>query len=75
MMGCFSKPIHVNVTASIWAYPGLLRKEDVRVFVAITSMCTTKLERFNKIGTHSNRKFEKEFLEMVFQFLEEIIIY
>ena len=41
--------------------------------VAITSTCTTKLERFDEIGTRGNRNFENEFSEMVFQILEEII--
>ena len=43
--------------------------------VAITSTCTMKLERFDEIGTRGNRNFENEFLEIVFQFLEGIIIY
>ena len=34
MMGCFPKPVHMNATASIRAYPGLLREEDVRGFGA-----------------------------------------
>ena len=43
--------------------------------VAITDMYTTKLERFDEIGTHGKCNFENKFLEMVFQSLEEIIIY
>ena len=43
--------------------------------VAITSMYTRKLGCFNKIELHDKCKFENEFLEMVFQFLEEVIIY
>ena len=40
--------------------------------VAITGMYTTKLERFDEIGTHGKWNFESKFLEMVFQSLEEI---
>ena len=43
--------------------------------VAITSTCMTKLERFDEIGTRGNHNFENNFLEIVFQFLEDIIIY
>ena len=43
--------------------------------VAITSMCMTNLERFERIGTWGECNFENEVLEMVFQFLEETIIY
>ena len=45
--------------------------------VAISSMCTTKLERFDKIGKHGKHTvyFENEFVEMVSQFLQEIIIF
>ena len=43
--------------------------------VAITSMCTTKLECSGEIGTWGKRNFENERLAMVFPFLEEIIIY
>ena len=43
--------------------------------VAITSTRKAKLERFDETGTGGNRNFENEFLEMVFQFLEVIIIY
>ena len=43
--------------------------------VATTCTCTTKLERFDKIRTCSKNNFENEFLEMVYQLLEEIIIY
>ena len=43
--------------------------------VATTSTCTAKLERFDEIGTHGKSNFENEFLEMVFQLLEEIIVY
>ena len=31
--------------------------------VAITTMCTTKLERFDEIRTHGKRNFENEFLD------------
>ena len=34
MMGCFPKPIHMNVTALIQAYPDFLHKGDIRIFVA-----------------------------------------
>ena len=40
--------------------------------VGITSTCTTKLERFNKIKTCGKRYFENEILEMVFQLVEEM---
>ena len=43
--------------------------------VAITSTCTIKLEHFEEIGTCGKRNFENKFLDTVFQFLEEIIIY
>ena len=43
--------------------------------VATTSKCTTKLDCFDEIRTRSKSKFENEFLKMVFQLLEEIIIY
>ena len=33
-MDCFPKPIHMKVTASIQAYPGLLHEEDVHILVA-----------------------------------------
>ena len=40
--------------------------------VAITSACTKKLERFDKIRIHGNCNFESEFLDMVFQLTKEI---
>ena len=43
--------------------------------VATTSTCASKLERFDKTGKPDIRNFESKFLEMVFQFLTEIIIY
>ena len=43
--------------------------------LAIISMCTTKLERFDEIRIHGKRHFENEFLDMVFQILKEIIIH
>ena len=43
--------------------------------VAITSTCAKKLEHFDEIGTLGKRKFESIFLEIVFQLLEEIIVY
>ena len=43
--------------------------------VNTTSTCTTKLERFDEIRTRSKSFFKNEFLEMVFQLLEKIIIY
>ena len=43
--------------------------------VAITSTRTMKSECFDEIRTRGKCNFEKEFLEMVSQFLEEIIIY
>ena len=33
-----------------------------------------KLEHFDEIRTHGKRKFENEFLEMVFQLLEEYLV-
>ena len=35
--------------------------------VAITSMCTTRLECFDKFGTRGKRNFETEILEIVFR--------
>ena len=43
--------------------------------IAITSTCTTKLKCFNEIRTRGKYNFKNEFLEMVSQFLEGIIIY
>ena len=43
--------------------------------VATISMYTTKLEHFDEIRTHGKHNFKNKFLEMVFQLLEEIIIY
>ena len=43
--------------------------------VAITSICTTKLERFDEIRTRDECNLENKFLEMVFQLLEDIVIY
>ena len=43
--------------------------------VAITSTRTMKLEHFDEIGTWDKCKFENKFLEIIFQFLEEMIIY
>ena len=43
--------------------------------IATISTRTTKLERFDEIRTHGKDNFENKFLEMVFQLLEEIIIY
>ena len=45
--------------------------------IAITSTCTTKLERFDEIGTLDKRDYiyGNEFLEIYFRFLEDIIIY
>ena len=70
-MGCFPKPVHVNATASIRAFPGLLHEEDVRITIAITSKCKTKLDRFDEIGTRGNHNFENKFLDMVFEFFAE----
>ena len=56
--------MHVCVLADL---PGRL--------VATTSTCTTKLQRFDEIRTRGNRNWENEFLEMVFQLLEEIVIF
>ena len=44
-MGCFPKPIHTNMTASIRAYPGLLCEEDVRVFVATSRQLCSGLNK------------------------------
>ena len=43
--------------------------------VAITSTCTTKLERFDEIRTHGKYNFKNELLEMIYQLSGEIIIY
>ena len=43
--------------------------------VLTTSTYTMKLERFAEIRTHGQSNFENEFLEILFQLLEEIIIY
>ena len=43
--------------------------------VATTSTCMTKLERFDAIRTRGKSNFKNEFLEMLFQLLEETIIY
>ena len=43
--------------------------------VATTSKYTTRLEFFDEIRTRGKNDFENELLEMVFQLLEEIIIY
>ena len=43
--------------------------------ITTISMYTMKLERFDKIRTHGKSDFENEFLEMVFQLLEKVIIY
>ena len=43
--------------------------------VATTSTCTSKLEPFDEIRTRGKSNFESKFFEMVFQLLEEIIIY
>ena len=43
--------------------------------IGTTSMYTTKLERFDEIRTRGKSNFENVFLEMVYQLLEEIIIY
>ena len=40
-----------------------------------TCTCTTKLDRFDEIRTCVESNFRNKFLEMVFQLLEEIIIY
>ena len=42
--------------------------------VAITSTCTTKLERFDEIGTQDKRNFESKFFEMFYWFFKEIVI-
>ena len=44
-------------------------------YVATTSKCTTKLEHIDEIKTRGKSNFKNKFLEMVFQFLEETIIY
>ena len=43
--------------------------------IAITSTGTKKLKLFDEIRTLGKRNFKSEFLEKVFQLLEEIIIY
>ena len=58
--------MHVSVLADL---PGHL------IATCTTSTYTTKLERFDEIGTRGKSNFESEFLEMVSQLLEEIIIY
>lgn len=42
--------------------------------ITITSMYTLKLERLDEIRTRGQPNFEKEFLQMVSQFFEELII-
>ena len=42
--------------------------------IATTSTYATKLECFDEIRTRGKSNFENEFLEMVFQLLEELII-
>ena len=46
------------------------------LLVAITSTSTIKVERFDEIGQWGEciASFENKFLEMVFWFLEEVII-
>ena len=41
----------------------------------LTYQAMMKLEGFHKVGTHGKCNFENKFLEMVFQFLEKIIVY
>ena len=43
--------------------------------VAITSTCMKKLEHFDENGLRDKRNFDNELFEIVFKFLEEIIIY
>ena len=43
--------------------------------VAISSTYMMKLESFDEIGRSGKCNFENKFLEMVCQFLQEIIIY
>ena len=43
--------------------------------VATPSTYTTKLEHFDEIRTPGKSNFKNEFIEMVFQLLEEIIIF
>ena len=43
--------------------------------VAITSTCTMKLEHYDEIRTCHKCNFETKFLEIIFQLLEQIIIY
>ena len=43
--------------------------------IATNSTCTTKLEHFDEIWTHGKSNFGNEFLEMIFQPLEKVIIY
>ena len=43
--------------------------------IPTTSTYAMKLERFSEIRTHDQSKLENKFLEIVFQLLEEIIIY
>ena len=43
--------------------------------VATASTCMMKFKRFDEIKTRSKSNFKNEFLEMVFQLLEETIIY
>ena len=42
--------------------------------VAITSTCTTKLERFDEIGIQDKRNFKRKLLEMFYWLFEEIAI-
>ena len=44
-MGSYLKPVHVNVTASIQAYQGLLCREDIRLFVAASLQLHFRLNK------------------------------
>ena len=43
--------------------------------IATTSTYTPKLEQFDEIRTHGKNNFQNEFLKMVSQLFQEIIIY
>ena len=52
MMGCFPKSVDVNATASLRAYPGLSREEDIDVIVAASrQLCSGLNEACGKVET------------------------
>ena len=52
MMGCFPKPVHANVIASIQDYRGLSHKEEILVFVTVLQQLRARLnEAYGKAET------------------------